>query len=182
VLILFLIWLYAGWMIVLVGAQVAYFHQHPSAYQPHLLWQQGTMLFRERLALHVLLSLARRYLQGSGPVRSNELAGELDIPVSLVEEEVDQLLQAGLLGRVAQPEGLSLLKPPELIAVTEVLEAIRGGGTEPGAATPPAGDPATEVLRRRDEAVEQALAGQTLRTLTLEQLPTSRPRRTPASA
>lgn len=182
VLILFLLWLYAGWMIVLIGAQVAYFHQHPAAYQPHLFWQQGTQVFRERLALDVLLSLTRRYLQGSGPVRSSDLAAELDVPLSLVEEEVDLLLQAGLLGRVAQPEGLSLLKPPELIAVTEVLEAVRGGGSEHAAAPPASGDPATEILRRRDEAVEQALAGQTLRTLALEQLPTARPRRTPASA
>jgi membrane protein len=182
VLILFLLWLYAGWMIILIGAQVAYFHQHPSAYRPHLLWQQGTQVFRERLALDVLLSLTRRYLQGGGPVRSSDLAAELDVPVSLVEEEVDLLLQAGLLGRVAQPEGLSLLKPPELIAVTEVLEAVRGGGSEHAAAPPAIGDPATAILRRRDEAVEQALAGQTLRTLALEQLPTARPRRTPASA
>ena len=182
VLILFLIWLYAGWMIVLIGAQVAYFHQHPAAYQPHLLWQQGTQVFRERLALDVLLSLTRRYLQGTGPVRSSELAAELDIPASLIEEEVDQLVLAGLLGKVAQPEGLSLLKPPELIAVTEVLEAVRGGGSEHAAASPTTGDPATEVLRRRDEAVEQALTGQTLRTLALEQLPTARPRRTPARA
>jgi membrane protein len=169
-------------MIVLIGAQIAYFHQHPSAYRPHLLWQQGTQIFRERLALDVLLSLTRRYLQGGGPVRSSDLAAELDVPLSLVEEEVDLLLQAGLLGRVAQPEGLSLLKPPELIAVTEVLEAVRGGGSEHAAAPPASGDPATEILRHRDEAVEQALAGQTLRTLALEQLPTARPRRTPASA
>ena len=32
VLILFLIWLYVGWLIVLAGAQVAYYHQHPSSY------------------------------------------------------------------------------------------------------------------------------------------------------
>ena len=171
VMILFLLWLYAGWMIVLIGAQVSYFHQHPSAYQPHLLWQQGTQVFRERLALDVVLSLTRRYLQGSGPLRASELAAELDIPVSLVEEEVDTLIQVGLLGRVAEPEGLSLIKPPELISVTEVLDAVRGSASAEAAALHAAGDPSTEVLRRRDEAVEQALAGQTLRTLALEPLP-----------
>ena len=36
VLILFLIWLYVGWLIVLAGAQVAYYHQYPSAYLLHL--------------------------------------------------------------------------------------------------------------------------------------------------
>jgi membrane protein len=175
VLILFLLWLYAGWMIVLIGAQVSYFHQHPAAYQPHLLWQKGSQVFRERVALDVLLSLTRHYLQGSAPLRSSELAAELDIPVSLVEEEVDQLVQDGLLGRVAEPEGLSLIKPPELISLMEVLDTVRGRESEEAAARTTAGDPVTDVLRRRDEAVEQALAGQTLLTLALEQTPTPIP-------
>ena len=59
-LILFLLWLYVGWLIVLAGAQVAYFHQHPAAYRTQLLWRQGTYAFREELALQALVSIARR--------------------------------------------------------------------------------------------------------------------------
>src|SRR5919106_5331153 len=32
IMIVFLIWLYAGWLIFLVGAEIAYFHQHPYAF------------------------------------------------------------------------------------------------------------------------------------------------------
>ena len=32
IVIVFLIWLYIGWLIFLVGAEVTYFHQHPSAF------------------------------------------------------------------------------------------------------------------------------------------------------
>ena len=82
-----------------------------------------------------------------------------------MEEQVAHLVEAGLLGLMAKPEGVSLAKPPEFIPVTEVLDAVRKTGT--GDATVPtnAEDPVRAVLRRRDRAVEAALAGQTLRSL-----------------
>jgi len=169
VLILFLLWLYAAWLIVLIGAQFSFFHQHPTAYLSRLLWQQGTHAFRERLALNVLLLLARRYLKGERPLRPSELAIELHLPVSLVEEQVETLVESGWIGVMHEPKGVSLLTPPELISVKDVLDAAREGN-QAGVRVPiDPQDPVHAVLRRRDEAVQQALAGQTLRSLVVEQ-------------
>ena len=165
VLILFLLWLYAGWLIVLIGAQLSFFYQHPTAYLSRLLWQQGTSAFRERLALNLLLILARRYMKGNGPLRMDELAIGRHLPVSLVEEQVQHLVEAGLLGLMAQPEGVCLAKPPEHIAVTDVLDAVHRGRTVEAVGVLDTDDTVRELLRRRDEAVARALAGQTLRSL-----------------
>ncbi|GAB1721156.1 MAG: YihY family inner membrane protein [Nitrospira sp. CR1.1] len=165
VLILFLLWLYVGWLIVLIGAQFSFFHQYPTAYLSRLLWQQGTPAFRERLALSLLLALTRRYLRGDGPLRADELAVELHLPVSLVEEQVEHLEEAGLLGLMAKPEGISLTKPPELITVKEVLDTTHKGRDADRVVPLPAGDPIRELLRRRDAAVQQALTGETLHSL-----------------
>jgi len=168
VLILFLLWLYTGWLIILIGAQFSFFHQHPTAYLSRLLWQQGTYGFRERLALNLLVVLARHHLHGQRPLTPPELAIELNLPVSLVEEQVDHLVGYGLLGLMHKPEGVSLIKPPDLISVKEVLDAARDGN--PGDVRIPldTSDPVLALLRRRDRAVEEALAGQTLRSLVLE--------------
>lgn len=165
VLILFLLWLYVGWLIVLVGAQISFFHQHPAAYLSRMLWQQGTHAFRERLVLSILVGLTRRYLKGEPPLSPSELATELSLPVSLVEEEVDRLVERGLLGHMANPEGVSLVKAPELISIKDVLHAAAGG--RPGEHRLPlaSDDPIVAVLRRRDAAVEEALAGHTVRSL-----------------
>lgn len=165
VLILFLLWLYAGWLIVLIGAQLSFFYQHPTAYLSRLLWQQGTHAFRERLALSLLLVLARRYVKGGGPLAMGELAIELRLPVSLVEEQVQHLVEAGLLGLMAKPEGISLTKPPELIGVIEVLDAVHKGRAADALVPLDADDSVRGVLRRRDAAIDTALAGQTLRSL-----------------
>jgi membrane protein len=168
VLILFLLWLYAGWLIVLIGAQFSFFHQHPTAYLSRLLWQRGTHAFRERLVFNMLLILARRYLKGERPLRSSELAIELNLPVSLVEEQVERLTEAGLIGVMNEPEGVSLIKPPELISAKEILDAAQEG--KPAGVPLPIDqkDPVYNLMRRRDEAVEQALAGCTLQSLALE--------------
>jgi membrane protein len=165
VLILFLLWLYTGWLIVLIGAQFSFFHQHPTAYLSRLLWQQGTYGFRERLALNLLVILARRHLRGERPLTPSELAIELNLPVSLVHDQVDHLVEYGLLGLMNKPEGISLIRPPELISVKEVLDAARDGNARDMRVTVDTTDPVLEVLRRRDEAVAEALAGQTLRSL-----------------
>ena len=34
ILVVFLVWLYAAWLIVLIGAEIAYLHQHSSVYLP----------------------------------------------------------------------------------------------------------------------------------------------------
>ena len=169
VLILFLLWLYTGWLIVLIGAQFSFFHQHPTAYLSRLLWQQGTYGFRERLALNLLVTLARHHLHGQRPLSPPELAIELNLPVSLVEEQVDHLVEYGLLGLMHKPEGVSLIKPPELISVKEVLDAARDGNPADVRIPIDTSDPVLALLHRRDRAVEEALTGQTLRSLVLEQ-------------
>jgi membrane protein len=171
VLILFLLWLYTGWMIVLIGAQFSFFHQYPTAYLSRLLWEQGTYVFREQLALKVLRVLGHHYLKGDRPLMLPELSSELCMPLSLVEEEVERLVANGFVGRLQEPQGFSLLKAPDLIFVKEVLNSVRNG-------TPPwvvphleTSDPVSALLRRRDQAVERALAGETIHSLLRDRSP-----------
>lgn len=169
VLILFLLWLYVGWMIVLIGAQFSFFHQYPTAYLSRLLWEQGTYVFREQLALKVLQVLGHHYLKGDRPLRLAELSSELTMPLSLVEEEIERLIEHGFVGRLHEPEGVSLIKSPDLILVKEVLDGVRNG-------TPPwivphldSSDPVSALLRRRDKAVQKELAGETVQSLLQNQ-------------
>ncbi|MCP9453312.1 MAG: YihY family inner membrane protein [Nitrospira sp.] len=165
VLILFLLWLYTGWMIILIGAQFSFFHQHPTAYLTRQLWQQSTPAFRERVTLNLLLTLACQYLQGSPPLRLSDLAIKLNLPDELVAEELDRLIQANLVGLVKEPEGISLIKPPELITIKEIFDIVWDGHPRAATSSQSPDDPLEALFRRRDEAVAQSVAGQTLRSL-----------------
>ena len=168
ILILFLLWLYVGWLIVLIGAQMSFFHQHPSAYQSHLLWTQGAHAFRERVALTLLVFIARRYLKGGHPYQSPELASDTNIPPSIVESQIDDLVRRGIVSRIAEPEGIGLVKPPEMVSLTDVLDVIREKGPAEPLFRNEGSETVDHLLHRRDQAVERTLSGITLRSLALE--------------
>jgi membrane protein len=168
ILILFLLWLYIGWVIILVGAQVSFFHQYPAAYRTQFLWAHGTHAFRERLVLLLLMHITRRYLAGLPPAQPAELASEVDVPVSILEERINELIEQGMLCRMEQPEGIGLVKAPELIPITEILEVIRGKGPIGVELRSESRAEVDRLLSRRDRAVQEALDGITLRSLALE--------------
>ncbi len=163
ILILFLLWLYIGWTIVLVGGEVAYLYQYPHPYLQGILHREQGHFFREKLALLALLEVTRRYCLGMPPWGLTDLAVKLGVPLPVLEEVFEGFIKRGLLLRVAEPEGIVLGRPPEQVAIVEVLDILRGpllgGPVEQEEAA------VLELLRRRDQAVCQALEGITLSSL-----------------
>ena len=168
ILILFLLWLYVGWLIILVGAQVAYFYQHPSAYEPHYRWLQGSFAWRERAALLVLASLARRFLKGAPPMQLEELAHESGVPLPMVEELIDIFVDAGYLSRLAKPNGIGFAVPPARITIHGILNVIRTGQPAGDMRSFTSPDAVETVIQRRDMAVDQALTDLTLEGLVTD--------------
>lgn len=162
ILIVFLIWVYVGWLVFLVGAEVAYFHQHPSAFIRDSLPGWKGHRFQEWLALSMLVEITHRHLSQAAPWRPSELAANLGV-LSL-ENTLDEFVKAGILLRSAEPEGVALARAPETVTVREILDVV-ADSTAPSAAID---GPAAHVLRRRDQAVEKALEGVTLRSLVTE--------------
>jgi membrane protein len=108
ILILFLMWLYVGWVIVLAGGQVAYYHQHPYAYMTRLSWKRAGLAVHERHTLEALLLITQRYLMGHKPWGVSELALVLNLPPAILEDFFEEFLRSGILYRVSEPEGIAL--------------------------------------------------------------------------
>ena len=162
IMIVFLIWLYVGWLIFLIGAEVAYFHQHPSAFIREALPGGKGHRFQEWLALSALIEITQRHFSSAPPWRSTELAAHLG--VSSLENLFDEFVRAGILLRSADPEGVALARPPETVSVKDVLDIV-GHSNAPTVANTGS---AAHVLSRRDQAVQKALEGATLGSLTGE--------------
>lgn len=167
VLIFFLIWLYVGWLIVLAGAQVAYYHQHPSAYLLHLRRKHHTPLFREYLTLALLGHVTRRFVSGKPPLKEEPLARALGVPLTMVESLINDLVQAGMVVRTETPTGLVLAKPPGSIPIVEVLRLVQHQSHNASQTFTLGNDPISHVLMRRDDAIRIALEGMTLKDLVL---------------
>ena len=166
ILVLFFIWVYASWLIILIGAEVAYFQQYPASYRAGRDLDGKTPLSQERLALTALVTITQRYLAEHPPWSVPDLAKNMRVPLSVLEPLLETLRAKGVLLQTTQPEGMVLGHPPEQIAVVSVLDSLRTPGGEPAALD--GGDAISALLDRRNRAVAQALDGLTLRSLATD--------------
>lgn len=164
IMIVFLIWLYVGWLIFLVGGEVTYFHQYPSVFVHEALRGGRGHRFEEWLALTALVEITRRYFSDENLWQSNELAHYLG--VSSLESFVDKFVRAGILLRSAEPEGVALARPPETVTVKDILDFVGDSDTQDD--DKKNAGPAVDILLRRDQAVQNALDGITLESLVPE--------------
>ena len=169
ILVLFLIWVYVGWLIVLVGAQVAYYHQHPMAYLTRLRWKQKTAAFREYLALTVLVHMTQRYLSQEAPYEEEDLAAKMGVPLSVLHDIIEDFIEHFLVCRTVEPNGLTLGKPPENVAILEVLNLVCHKEKPPRDPYPKTGDLVGALLQKRDQAISESLDGMTLKMLAEEE-------------
>jgi membrane protein len=163
VFVISLIWLQVAWLVVLTGAQVAYVHQHPISYV--VVRGRPSLLLRERIGLGALVEIARQYLGDGGPARPVDLARTLDAPLAVLEDLIEEFVASGLLVRTAEPDGVMLGRAPEQVTVIDVLGAIREPPSSRGVEPPAMPTPVAATLRRRDDAVRDALGGVSLRAL-----------------
>jgi membrane protein len=160
ILIVFLVWLYAAWLVILIGAQVGYLHQHSSVYLPGAAAGKQGHLFEEQLALSLLCEIGQRFITGKPPATEKNLSRALGVPPDQLESLLEKYIGRGLVLRSAEPAGISLARPPEQIPATEILDILHGP-----AESSSDNDPVAEFLRRREAIVHESLATVTLKDL-----------------
>jgi membrane protein len=127
---LFILWIYLSWLLVLLGAQLAFAFQHASTYHKDRLALEANQAYRERVACRAFLEIARDFYLGRTPTQPDALAENLDIPRRLLEVVVGDLRAGGLLREVGQgggEEGLVPAKDLERVTVADVVALFRSG-------------------------------------------------------
>jgi membrane protein len=174
VLVLFMIWLYVSWLVLLFGASVAFYAQHPEYLYLHGGEPRLSNRMRERLALSAAVLVAQRFLAGDPAPSVPEFTRQMDAPGHVLNTVLDMLEDSCLLVRNADdPPGYLPARDPAAISVTQVLDAVRSAG-EAGFVSPGAlrtTTPVDQVLDTVQSAVEAAVAGMNLRDLATQQTP-----------
>jgi membrane protein len=166
VFVLSLLWLHVAWLVVLVGGQVAYVHQHFRSYV--IVHGPQATAFRERVGLAALVAIARRHVRGQPPYPLDELSRAIEVPLVTLDEVLDDFVEAGVVARAVEPEALVLTRSPDTIGVIEVLDTLHRVSHVDPVPRGEAGVLVEHVLERRDRAVRDALASVTLHTIANE--------------
>jgi len=102
IVLVFMLWLYLSWIILLVGASIAFYHQNPE----YLVWQQRDIRLstrqREQLALQAMVDIARAHDRQTDLQTSlDNLARQQRIPAALLLRVLDALQKSGLVQQSA---------------------------------------------------------------------------------
>lgn len=100
---LFLIWLQTSWLIVLYGAELAFAHQNEARFEFEPDCLNASEEFKKLCALRITQVCVSRFAAGLGPLSSEEIAEQLEMPLRLTNELLERLAKANLLN-VAQGE------------------------------------------------------------------------------
>jgi membrane protein len=166
IIILFLVWLYLNWLVLLLGASIAFYHQNP-AYQ--IFQAKGMRLGsrgREALALEMMRRVGEAYQNGDNQGTLENIATQLSLPLEVVSDVSQILLSYGLLVQAGDQSpyfvpGRDLQK----ITVKEVLDAVGGEPKPEQSGVNFAGEAVVEVLQQLDEATQECLEDKTIKDL-----------------
>jgi membrane protein len=159
-----LIWVYLSWLILFIGAQLAFYVQFPQ-YLRH--GQESIELSgrdREQVALSVMYLIGRDYGTGKTYWTVQALAVELDIPSMVVAPIVDCLEEAGLIVATEQEQFVPG-RDPAGIALSEIFDAVRAlHGGRLAIAIRDLGPPVA-MLNAIESAMRQPLQSESLKDL-----------------
>jgi membrane protein len=119
-----LIWLHLCWLILLIGAQVAFYVQHPDYLRLGYRAHEPSSRDLEGLALATMLRVGSAFTHGTLRPGPGQLAEELGLPGIVLSPVLARLESAGLLTRSEHDELLPN-RDPARITLREILAAVR---------------------------------------------------------
>ena len=127
VVITTLIWLYLNWLILLIGSQLAFYHQRPAFLRIGRQEPKLSNSMRERLALDIMFLVGQAFRAPDRSISSNEVSSKLLIPSIALAPVTGALESAGLL---LSTEKEDLLPGREMsrIRLQEILDVVRMKG------------------------------------------------------
>jgi membrane protein len=132
---IFLIWLYVTWIIVLLGLEVAFTHQHFLTLLRSRAVRGGPECDQVGMGLRLYTLVVQRFEAGEDPPTCDQLSRRLLVPLGTVDQRVARLVQVGLLRRVAlgsDTEGVVPSTSPDQVKVSEVIAAFQPQAMDPG--------------------------------------------------
>jgi membrane protein len=159
-----LIWVYLSWLILLIGAQLAFYLQFPQYLRHGQESIELTGRDREQVGLSIMYLIGRAYTAGQAYWTPQGLAAELDIPSIAIAPVMSCLEESGLI--VATEQGQFLPgRDPEKILLAEIYDAVRALHSGRLAIAMRNIVPAVAVLDEVECAMRESMKGQSLREL-----------------
>lgn len=129
---LFLIWVQTSWMIILFGAEIAHANEHYETFGFHPDYSRISPSSKKLLILRIFHLLVEKFAKGEKPLALKQISNTLQIPLRLVRQLLNELLEAGLVVEVSKGKNGEMAFQPaktvEGITIKNVLEVYEQRG------------------------------------------------------
>lgn len=167
IVIVALIWLYVSWLILLLGAQLAFYVQNPQYLRPGRGLITLNSSLRERVALSIMYLIVNDYRSAQHRWTTNRIAEHLELPGAALTSIVDALERRKLL-LAAEDDTWVPARDPHSIGLADVLDAVRHDTTGPRLSRIRDIAPAVEAAQIAEQALQDSLKGKTVAELVEE--------------
>lgn len=130
ILILFMLWIYLGWVILLVGVEVSFYVQNPLQILSPDTPARLSHADEQKLTLAIMSHCGHAFQQGNNPPTSDALSENFGVTPILIDEIVGEMLKAKLLVETnGEVRGLVPARDMQTIYIADILAAIDGKQT-----------------------------------------------------
>lgn len=164
IIVVALLWTYFGWLILLIGAQLSFYVQHPNYLRLGLTELRLSAVQREQVTLKVMYLIGKAYRDGKDRWSVDGLAHTLGLPGLAISRIVNALEAAQML-TLTDDECLLPARDPGQIPIRDIIDIARN--EKAGLVAPrPVKLPAVDAIAAKmEEAWKKSAGDLTLRDL-----------------
>ena len=170
ILLMFMIWMYLSWLILLVGAQITFYLQHP-----HFLTSRKDIFslssrLREKLAFSIMYYIGSSHYHHKKLFTFDSLVEHLKLPAEPVHDVIDMLEHHELILETADdPPAYVPARDIETIPLIELLNSVRMADKDSLSIEEQilSAEDIDRIIDRLDTSVAESLGEDTLKDLVL---------------
>ncbi len=164
IIIIALIWIYLCWLILLIGAQVAFYFQNPEYLRPGYRQVSIGSRQREQLALSLMLMVARAFHDSGKHPTVAMVASRLGMPNLVMVPVLNRLEAANLIARTSKDRLLPTRDPAQVL-LKDIVSAVREPQATDMFSEVRWPDAIDKIGRQVQSAMDDTLANQSLEDL-----------------
>ena len=129
---LFLLWLQIGWLIVLLGSEIAFYHQHFINFRHKDKLANLNFFNRKIIALQICHLIVYNFSRDKPLLTVEAIAEQLDMPIAVAQTLLNDLLESGVIAPVKEKNQTGTFylpaKDTALITVASIISAMEHQG------------------------------------------------------
>lgn len=131
---LLLLWLQTSWLIILLGAEISFAAQNISNFEFETDSQRISKRYKDFLTLSIMHIIVKQFENEEDPQTAEQISKENSIPIRLVTDIINQLLEVKLIHEVLIQNGKLKAYQPAIdihkITVSSLFDKIEQEGSE----------------------------------------------------